>query len=280
LHILVIYLNTGQEVLQLGIGTWKSSRQSLENVITTAVELGYRTIDTATRYGNLHEVGLALKRVDRSRLFITLKLWSDEHGNEREALDKVLEQLQIDALDCYLMHFPVEIRNGYPCEEYLECYKRMEGLLESGKTRSIGVCNFTATKLRRLIDECKVVPAIVQNEHNPYFQDRSVHEMCVENGIKYMSYSSLRSGKDNMLNDPVIMHVADVHECTVSQVILSWLRMKDMCIIPKTDSIERLYENAKFIQLSAEACISLDSLNRNKRSNESTRIFGIDIFQD
>ncbi|UJR11830.1 hypothetical protein I4U23_016010 [Adineta vaga] len=275
-----MYLETGQEVFQLGIGTWKSSRQSLENVITTAVELGYRTIDTATRYGNLSEIGLALKKVDRSRLFITSKLWSDEHGSEQEALDKVLEQLQIDVLDCYLMHFPVEIHDGHPYEEYLECYKRMEKLLESGKTRSIGVCNFTATKLRRLINECHVIPAIVQNEYNPYFQDRTVHEICIENGIPYMSYSSLRSGKDNMLNDPVIMRIADANECTTSQVVLSWLRMKNMCIIPKTDSIERLYENVKFIKLSSEACDLLDSLNKNKRSNESTRIFGIDIFQD
>lgn len=168
----VIKLRDGNVMPQLGTGVWKASNEEVITAIHKALEVGYRSIDTATAYKNEEGVGKALKSagIPRESLFITTKLWNDDQKRPREALLESLEKLQLDYLDLWLMHWPVPA-----IDHYVEARKGMIDLQKEGLIKSIGVCNFQINHLQRLIDETGVTPVINQIELHPLMQQRQLH---------------------------------------------------------------------------------------------------------
>ncbi|WP_256738980.1 aldo/keto reductase, partial [Cronobacter sakazakii] len=168
----VIKLHDGNLMPQLGLGVWQATNEDVVTAIHKALEVGYRSIDTAAAYKNEQGVGDALKSagVARDELFITTKLWNDDQKRPREALEESLEKLQLDYVDLYLMHWPVPA-----IDRYVEAWKGMIELQQEGLIKSIGVCNFNVEHLQRIIDETGVTPVINQIELHPLLQQRQLH---------------------------------------------------------------------------------------------------------
>lgn len=168
-HPTLIKLHDGNVMPQLGLGVWKAGNEEVVTAIHKALEVGYRSIDTAAAYKNEGGVGKALKSagIPRDELFITTKLWNDDQKRPREALEESLEKLQLDYIDLYLMHWPVPA-----IDHYVDAWKGMIELQKAGLIKSIGVCNFQIPHLQRLIDETGVAPVINQVELHPLMQQR------------------------------------------------------------------------------------------------------------
>lgn len=181
----IIRLQDGNVMPQLGLGVWKASNEEVIAAIHKALEVGYRSIDTATAYQNEEGVGKALKAasVAREELFITTKLWNDDQKRPREALQESLKKLQLDYLDLYLMHWPVPA-----IDHYVDAWKGMIALQKEGLVKSIGVCNFQIHHLQRLIDETGVTPVINQIELHPLMQQRQLHAWNATHKIQTESW--------------------------------------------------------------------------------------------
>ena len=173
-HPTVIKLHDGNLMPQLGLGVWKAGNEEVVSAIHKALEVGYRSFDTAAAYQNETGVGNALRSagVPRDELFITTKLWNDDQKRPREALQESLSKLQLDYVDLYLMHWPVPA-----IDHYVDAWKGMVELQKEGLVKSIGVCNFQVHHLQRLLDETGIVPVINQVELHPFFQQEDA--LCI-----------------------------------------------------------------------------------------------------
>ncbi|WP_044561693.1 aldo/keto reductase [Azospirillum sp. B4] len=233
-------LNDGRTLPQLGLGLWQTADNQVSPVVAAAVEAGYRLVDTAAIYRNEAGVGQGLRRtaIPANRVFVTTKLWNDSHGTETPAiaLDASLEQLGLDAVDLYLIHWP---RPAH--DRYVATWRALIGLRKDGKARSIGVSNFTAPQLARLIDETGVVPAVNQVELNPGFQQRELRAFHAEHGIATQSWSPLCRGR--LLDHPVLAEIARKHGRTVAQVIIRWHLDLGLGVIPKSVTPHHIREN-------------------------------------
>lgn len=185
----VIKLQDGNVMPQLGLGVWKAGNDEVVSAIHKALEVGYRSIDTAAAYKNEDGVGTALASagVPRDELFITTKLWNDDQKRPREALQESLEKLQLDFVDLYLMHWPVPA-----IDHYVDAWKGMIELQKEGLVKSIGVCNFQVHHLQRLIDETGIAPVINQIELHPLMQQRQLHAWNATHKIQTESWSPWR----------------------------------------------------------------------------------------
>jgi diketogulonate reductase-like aldo/keto reductase len=268
-----VTLNNGLKMPKLGFGVWKVKDDEAETAVKKAIEVGYRSIDTAKIYGNEEGVGRAIAAagVPREELFITTKVWNTDQGYENtlKAFDASLERLGLDYVDLYLIHWPTP-----NFDQYIDTYKALEKLYQDGRVKAIGVCNFNIEHLERLLNECDVVPVLNQVECHPFLQQAELKAFCKEHDIWLEAYSPLLNGGD-VLNNDIIQTIAEAHGKTPAQVILRWHLQYDNIVIPKTVTPARMEENFNVFdfELSAEDMKKMESLNENRRINADPNEF-------
>lgn len=251
---------------KLGFGTWRLSGRDCSDGVADALAAGYRHVDTASMYGNEGEVGLGLRAsgVDRSDVFLATKVWPDDLAPDRvrSSLERSLGALAVDYVDLFLIHWP---NPRIPLSETLEA---MSALRDEGRTREIGVSNFTAAQFREALD---LAPVIVnQVEYHVYLDQSALLEVCRERSAELCAYRPL--GKGQVTSDPVIAELATAHGATPAQVALAWLvGQEGVSAVPKASSRERRRENlaALEVELSADERGRIDALPKERRFVET-----------
>lgn len=242
--------NDGQTIPQVGLGVWQTPNDTAVEAVRTALEAGYRHIDTAAAYRNEKGVGEGLKAsgLAREEVFVTTKLWNDNQGYDATltAAEKSLGRLGLDYLDLYLIHWPAP-RKGL----FVETWKAFVRLKEEGRVKSIGVSNFTAEHLDRIIGETGVAPVINQIELHPRFQQKALREENARRGVLTQSWSPL--GQGQLLSDPVIAGIAAKHGKTPAQVIIRWHVDSGLVVIPKSVTPERIVQNFNVFDFQLDA---------------------------
>jgi 2,5-diketo-D-gluconate reductase A len=243
-----ISLNDGNVIPQLGFGVWQVPNEDAAKVVGTAISTGYRSIDTAAIYGNEIGVGTAIAASpeQRDKLFITTKLWNDQHTNAGSALDQSLSRLGLDQVDLYLIHWPKPRQNAY-----VEAWKALVKLQEEGRTKSVGVSNFTVSHLKRIIDATGVTPSVNQIELHPGFQQKELAAYHTEHGIITESWSPL--GQGTLLEDPTLKALAQKYGRTPAQVVIRWHLDLGYVVIPKSATPSRICENFDVFDFSLDA---------------------------
>lgn len=261
-------LNNGYPMPKVGLGVYKMEDDEMETAVQIALEAGYRAFDTAYFYGNEQALGKALNNSDIARedVFITSKLWNDYQGydNTLEYFNKSLENLGLDYLDLYLIHWPCE-KDGL----YIESYKALEKLYNEGKIKAIGVCNFNPHHLETLMKETTIVPQINQIEVHPYFNQQDVQDYCDKHDITVTAWMPLMRNR-GLLDDSVITKLAEQYDKTPAQIVLRWHLAHDRIIIPKSKTPSRIRENYDIFDFNLELTeiAEIDSLNRNARQGK------------
>ncbi|MDQ1288199.1 MAG: 2,5-diketo-D-gluconate reductase [Actinomycetota bacterium] len=261
----ILTLNNGVQMPQLGFGVWQVPDDEAQQAVSTALEAGYRSIDTAKLYFNEEGVGRALRAsgIPRDQVFVTTKLWNDEHDYETalRAFDASLARLGLDVLDLYLIHWPCPAQ-----DRYVEAWRALEKLYSDGRVRAIGVSNFTVETLRRLFDETGVVPAVNQIELSPELAQSELRAFHTEHGIATEAWSPLGSGK-GLLDHPLLARLGAKHGRTPAQIVLRWHVQIGNVVIPKSVTPSRIAENIKIFDFSLDdedlaAIATLDSGRR------------------
>lgn len=236
-----VRLNDGNAIPQIGLGTWPLDDAQVATAVVSAVELGYRHVDTAYRYGNEAGVGQGVRDcgVPREELFITTKLDGTHQGRDRavDGLEGSLKRLGLDYVDLLLIHWPLPQRN-----EFVSTWETFERLQAEGKVRSIGVSNFKPSHLERLLEETSVVPAVNQIQISPSITRIDERAFNGNHGIATESYSPLGAGRD-LLNAPVLAAIAKKYGKTPGQVVLRWHVQEGLVAIPKSANPLRMKEN-------------------------------------
>lgn len=259
---LSVAFHDGHSIPQLGYGVWQVENDVAADVVEQAIRAGYRHIDTARIYGNEEGVGRAVRAADvpREDLFITTKLWNDDHDRDKAlaAIDGSLERLGLEQVDLFLIHWAKPVQG-----KYLEAWKAMIEIQQAGKARSIGVSNFPVEQLEEIIEATGVVPAIHQIELHPYFQQRELRELHAKHNIVTEAWSPLGSG-GAVLNDPVITQIAEEKGVTNAQVIIAWHLAIGNVVIPKSVTPERIVSNfaSLDVSLTAEQVERINALDR------------------
>lgn len=233
-------LNNGVKMPMQGFGVFQVSDTTIcKQVITNAINVGYRLIDTASVYGNERAVGTAIRQsgIPREELFITTKAWISEMGYDRtlRAFEASLKRLGLKYLDLYLIHMPYG--------DYYGAWRAMEELYTAGRVRAIGVCNFEPDRLIDLCHHVKVVPAINQVELHPYTQQTEAIRIMQSLGIQSEAWGPLAEGKNNLLSHPVLCSLGQKYGKSAAQVILRWHLQRNIIAIPKSVHQERMTEN-------------------------------------
>jgi 2,5-diketo-D-gluconate reductase A len=255
-----IRFHDGNSIPQIGLGVWQVPDDVATPSVRTALENGYRHIDTAAAYRNERGVGEGLRAsgVDRKEVFLTTKLWNEDQGFDAalKAFDRSLKALGTDYIDLYLIHWPSPRRNLY-----LESWKAFVRLKEEGRARSIGVSNFNPDHLGRIIGETGVVPVINQVELHPDFQQKPLRAVHDKHDIRTESWSPL--GQGQLLADPVVGNVARKRGKTPAQVIIRWHLQNGLVVIPKSVTPSRIAENFKVFdfELDDADLTALDALD-------------------
>jgi 2,5-diketo-D-gluconate reductase A len=238
----LIKLNDGHSIPQLGLGTWPLDDDQVAAAVVTAVEAGYRHIDTAVKYGNEEGVGngILASGVERSEIFVTTKLDGQFQGQDRavEGLEGSLRRMKLDYVDLLLIHWPLPAR-----DEYISTWKTFERLQAEGKVRSIGVSNFKPAHLERLFAETDVVPAVNQIQLSPAITRVAEREFHERHGIVTESYSPLGGSGADLLDAPVLAQLGEKYDKTPAQLVLRWHIQNGLVVIPKSGDTQRMREN-------------------------------------
>ncbi|TDB75838.1 aldo/keto reductase [Micromonospora sp. KC723] len=237
-----ITLNDGNTIPQLGFGVYQIAPEDTVEAVGTALEIGYRHIDTAEMYGNEAEVGEAIRRsgLDRDEVFVTSKLNNGFHrpDDAREAFESTLAALRMDHIDLFLIHWPLPTRYD---GDFVSTWKTLEEFRRDGRARSIGVSNFQVAHLERLAAEAEVVPAVNQIEVHPYLGNEEVRAYGRAHGIPTEAWSPIAQGK--VLDDPTLVDIARELDRTVAQVVLRWHVQRGDIVFPKSSTPKRIEEN-------------------------------------
>jgi len=294
----------------IGLGLWKIDKNEVADVVVEAIRAGYRHLDSACDYGNEKEVGEGIRRAideglcTREELWVTSKLWNTYHRKEHVmmALDQSLHDLGLDYLDLYLVHFPIALEfvpfeTRYPPEwvydpgdelpmmkpaavPLQETWQAMETLVDSGMTRHIGVCNYSVSLLRDLLNYARITPAVLQVESHPYLTQEALMRFCREQDITVTAFSPLGSlsylelgmanTSESVLEQAPVIAIAKKMGKTPAQVVLRWGVQRGNAIVPKTKKTARLVENAALFdfELSADDMAQVSALNRHQRFND------------
>ncbi|WP_166844838.1 aldo/keto reductase [Isoptericola sp. BMS4] len=257
-------LNNGVEIPQLGYGTFKVPPDTTRTLVLTALEAGYRHIDTAQMYRNERGVGEALTAagLPRDELFVTSKLNNGYHAHDDAlaAFDRTLTDLQLDHVDLFLVHWPLPA-----VDRYVEAWGALEEIYRSGRARAIGLSNFQPHHARRVLDEGTVVPAVNQVEVHPWFGNEEVRAFGAEHGIVTEAWSPL--GRGRVLDDPTLARIAAAHDRTPAQVVLRWHVQRGDVVFPKSETPGRIVENARIFdfELSGDDMAAITGLDRGER---------------
>ncbi|GAA3597637.1 aldo/keto reductase [Kribbella ginsengisoli] len=270
-----VKLNNGVEMPQLGFGVFQVPDDETTAAVTTALEAGYRSIDTATAYRNEAAVGkaLAVSGIAREELFITTKLWNADQGYEQtlSAFERSRKLLGLDYLDLYLIHWPAP-----ELGKYADSWRALEKLAADGVVRAIGVSNFQPAHLEQLASSSSVVPAVNQVELHPYLQQAEVRAYDNEHGIATEAWSPLAKG-GSLLTEPIVTALAAKYDRTAAQVVLRWHLQLGNIVIPKSVTPARVRENfAVFDFALTDADLdSLAGLDRGERTGPDPDTFNV-----
>jgi len=258
-------MNNGIEIPLLGLGTYSiTSRKEVENAVNSALEAGYRLIDSASAYYNEKEIGRVIKKnsVPRKDVFITTKLDNWDHGYDKalRAFDESLKKLDMEYVDLYLIHWPISGKRK-------ESWKALEKIYKDGRAKSIGVSNYTVLHLKELFDYAEIIPAVNQVELNPFVYPEDILEICRENNIIVEAYTPLARAKK--FKHPVIQEMIKKYGHTPAQILLRWCLQHGAVVIPKSSNRERIFENAGIFDFEiAENDIGkMNKLDENLRSS-------------
>ncbi|MCR2817608.1 aldo/keto reductase [Microbacterium sp. zg.Y1090] len=259
-------LNDGHTIPQLGFGVFKVDPTETERIVSDALEVGYRHIDTAAVYGNEEGVGraIAASGIPREELFVTTKLWNSDQGTQSvfDAMDSSLEKLGLNHVDLYLIHWPRP-----DLDRYVESWRALEQLRDRGLTRSIGVSNFHRSHIERILAESDTVPAVDQIELHPAFAQRELRAFIEPLGIRTEAWGPLGQGKYDLFGEQAIVDAAAAHGVTPAQVVIRWHLQQGIIVFPKSNSRQRMAENFDVFgfELSVDEMAAIDSLDRGQR---------------
>lgn len=260
-----VALSDGARIPQLGLGVYKVADDEARTVVATALELGYRHVDTASFYGNEVGVGQALRASDvpRDEVFVTTKVWNTEQGFDEtlRAFDASLDRLGTDHVELYLIHWPAPTQ-----DRYVDTWRALERIAEEGRARSIGVSNFQVHHLERLLGETSVVPVIDQVEAHPWLQQHELREFCAARGIAVEAWSPLARGR--VLDDAAIGRIAAKHGVEPAQAVIRWHLQQGLVVIPKTVDARRLASNLDVFgfELDEDDLAEIAALDSGERS--------------
>ncbi|SPC65494.1 probable GCY1 - galactose-induced protein of aldo/keto reductase family [Ustilago sp. UG-2017b] len=284
-------LNTGAEIPVVGLGTWQSAPGEVTKAVESAIKSGYRHIDAAWIYGNENEVGQGIRAsgVPRSELFITTKVWCTYHRQPEACLDESLEKLGLDYVDLLLVHWPVPlIKRGdekIPLNEDgsraidpewtpEQTWELMEKLPATGKTKAIGVSNWSVPYLEKLLANAKN-----QVELHPFLPQNDLVKFCQSKGILMQAYSPLGSSGGPVLQDELVQSIAKAYGADPAQVVISWAAQRGVVVLPKSVTASRIETNGKLITLSDDEMLKLNELH--KQAGKAVRLvkpsWGVDL---
>jgi len=260
-------LNNGVKMPWFGLGVFKVEEgPELVNAVKTAIQHGYRSVDTAAIYQNEEGVGKGIQEglevagISREELFVTSKVWNSDLGYESTlaAYETSLKKLGLEYLDLYLIHWPVE-------GKYKDAWRALETLYKEGKVKAIGVSNFQIHHLEDLMKDAEIKPMVNQVEYHPRLTQKELQAFCRDNGIQLEAWSPLMQGQ--LLDNEVLQEIADKHQKSVAQIILRWDLQNEVVTIPKSTKEHRIVENANVFdfELSKEEMEIIDGLNQNHR---------------
>ncbi|CAI7600946.1 unnamed protein product [Penicillium viridicatum] len=281
----------------LGLGTWQIPKSKASAVVKFAIEKGYRHIDAALIYGNEKEVGEGIVQsgIPRSSLWVTGKIWNDAHepSSVRPAVVKTLEDLGLEYLDLYLMHWPVAFKPDTGHKDVidnvniLETWWAMEELVKEGLVRQIGVSNFNQAQVEQILRHARVRPSVHEFETHPYLQQTVFVNWNLARGLRVIAYSPLgnmnpiyNSSDTPLLQDPFLISLARKNGITVAQLALSWGMHRGVVVIPKSEHEDRVLENlqAQHVRLADDNFQAINAYDRKTRFNNPSDIWGVQLY--
>ena len=280
-------LNNGVEMPALGFGVFQTPPAETAEAVASALEVGYRLIDTAAAYGNERGVGDALRAsgIDRDEVFVESKVWISDYGYDQtlHAFEKSARKLQVDVIDLFILHqaLPGEF------DKTIAAYKALEQLLADGTVRAIGVSNFMVEHLDRLLAATTIAPAVNQIEVHPYFQQKQVQAFGAEHGIVTQAWSPIGGitsyrGDDakSTFNDPIILKIAAAHDKSAAQVMLRWHIQNGVQAIPKSVKPQRIAENFDVFDfaLTTDEIARIDGLDTGVRGGPEPEAITLEAF--
>lgn len=259
----VIKLNNGYDMPVVGLGTYSLHHSTCVNAVCSALQSGYRMVDTASFYGNEREVGEGIRKsgIPRTEIFVITKLYPNQYGNAAKAIDEAVKALGIGCIDMMLLH--------HPASNDVSAYRAIEQAIADGKVRSAGVSNYYIKETNRFLSKVAIKPALIQNEIHPFYQDSKVIEHIQNLDIAVQGWYPFggRGYTEPMLNHKVIFEIAAAHNRSCAQVILRWNLQKGVVVIPGSGNEDHIRENISIFdfELTNEEMKRIAALNRDEK---------------